>query len=578
MAETGKIYGMKKFLLTILVLLLGFFSWTIVVRAESCVGPAAGDSDSTLQAKIDECQKLIQISANATKPHEEKMNELQKEIDAIDANIKSLDLAIGVKKNQIALKEKDLDAKQTILESRVRDFYKKDYQSGLEYVLITLFGGENLGETVQSLGYRQNLIDQDKRAISTMVLEITSLANDKKKLEDTETWVAQKKTVLEATLAPIRDLVNRAKAYQSQMSATVGSLTARQQELIAARLGSLGLSRSAGISMACSDDRNIDPGFSPRLAFYTFGIPHRVGMNQFGAYGRAKSGQSYDQILRAYYNFDNYKDWDTGQKINVDGYGSFSLEDYTKRIYEVPNSWGDNGGMEALKAQAIAARSYALAYTNGGSGSICTTQDCQVFQPNDKGGNWDAAVDATRGKVMVVGGSAIKAWFSSTDGGYTHTSADIFGGGTSWTKNLLDANGSVGSVGDLQSRAYDRESTCFYNAQGWRVQYNKSAWLMASEVADIVNVILVSQYTNDWDSWDAGRVKSELQNHGVTPFNQITDVSMSFDWGWGRTTSVTLSGDAGSKTFDGKTFKDYFNVRAPANIAIVGPLFNIEKR
>ena len=40
---------------------------------------------------------------------------------------------------------------------------------------------------------------------------------------------------------------------------------------------------------------------------------------------------------------------------------SYTLEEYVKRIYEMPSSWGDQGGMEALKAQAVAARSYALA-------------------------------------------------------------------------------------------------------------------------------------------------------------------------------------------------------------------------
>lgn len=136
----------------------------------------------------------------------------------------------------------------------------------------------------------------------------------------------------------------------------------------------------------------------------------------------------------------------------------------------------------------------------------------------------------------------------------------------------------MGSLDDLKNRAYDRDSPCFYNAQGWRTQYNKSAWLKPDEVADIVNVIMLSSSTSDWDSWDAGKVRSELQSRGITPFNKIDNVSMNFDFGYGRTTSVTLSGDAGSKTFDGKTFKDYFNVRAPANIAIVGPLYNIEKR
>jgi len=64
---------------------------------------------------------------------------------------------------------------------------------------------------------------------------------------------------------------------------------------------------------------------------------------------------------------------------------------------------------------------------------------------------------------------------------------------------------------------------------------------------------------------------------GSSAFNTITDVSVGVDFGTGRTTTVTISGDAPSQTINGDDFKNYFNLRAPANIQIVGPLYNIEK-
>lgn len=67
-------------------------------------------------------------------------------------------------------------------------------------------------------------------------------------------------------------------------------------------------------------------------------------------------------MLKAYYGGGiEIKDHNPDVTINVEGYGAYTLEEYAKRIYEVPNGWGNQGGMEALKAQAIAARSYALA-------------------------------------------------------------------------------------------------------------------------------------------------------------------------------------------------------------------------
>lgn len=560
------------------ILATAFFLFTFCLLFSNFIF-AAGCSSSCPDNELDqcmaECQKLITLSVNATKPHEKTVALLEKDINAIDANMKILSGLIDKKKTMIEERSVKFADQQVLLESQVRDFYKKSWISPAEYFLATVFSHEEIGQTLVNLAYRQNLIDQQRRTIASLVVELSDLNMQKKKLEENQAWLAEKRENLKATLAPIRDLISRAKAYQSQLTQTLGNLSARQQALIAARLGSLNLSRSANISMACSDDRKIDPGFGMGFAFYTFGIPHRVGMNQFGAYGRAKEGQSYDQILRAYYNFDGYQEFEATIRVSDNGLNwSGSLEEYVKRIYEMPNHWP----MEALKAQAIAARSYALAYTNRGAGTICATQQCQVFKTEPKGGAWEQAVNETARKVMVVNGNPIKAWYSSTDGGYTYPSADVFGGSTSWTKNVRDANGDINSLSDLFSKAYDRESPCFYNAQGWRAEYNKSAWLKPEEVADIVNVTILAAYDGSADTYDAERVKSELRNRGQTPFNRIENVSLSFDLGYGRTASITFYGDAPSRTFDGKVFRDYFNVRAPANIAIVGPLYNVEKR
>lgn len=304
-------------------------------------------------------------------------------------------------------------------------------------------------------------------------------------------------------------------------------------------------------------------------------------MNQYGAYGRANTGQNHEAILQAY--FDNFN-FEVRPNINisVEGYGTMPLETYLLGIYEMPGSWP----IEALKAQAIAARSYALSYTNNGTKSICTTQSCQVYKGGNKGGNWEAAVRETEGKVMVSGGQVVTAWYASTSGGYTFTSADVGWNSTPWTKRLRDTTGGVGSFGDLNSSAFDKDSPCFYAAQGWRGEYGKSAWLKADEVADITNVILLARkdaslkqhlYQVDKpnpegaETWDADRVRQEL---GASAISSASSVSITgIDWGSGQTTQVTVNG----VSFSGIEWKDFFNLRAPANIQIVGPLFNVER-
>ncbi len=73
-------------------------------------------------------------------------------------------------------------------------------------------------------------------------------------------------------------------------------------------------------------------------------------------------------------------------------------------------------------------------------------------------------------------------------------------------------------------------------------------------------------------------MKSELRTRNITPFSNVSNISVSTDFSGGRVTSVNISGDAGGTSFDGSEFKDWFNLRAPSNIQIVGPLFNIEQK
>jgi peptidoglycan hydrolase-like amidase len=525
----------------------------------------------TLRIKADEIDDLgkILIKLNAD------LNSQTADYQELLQQLEEIKVKIILLGNQIKKGEEALTYQKELLNERVKSYYKNVNITSLS--LVDVFVSQNLSESLRKFFYQKSLVDEDKKTIIKVVLYI-------KNLEDQKTRLAALKIQVDRQT---QDLLEKI----SQTRQKIAELSARQQQLIAQKLASLNISRSAGSMGRCDSDltNNRDPGFSPRIAFFTYGVPNRVGMNQWGAYGRAKSGQGYEQILRAYYNFDELKGFDTNLKIKVDGYGEFSLEDYVKRIYEVPGDWP----AEVLKTQAVAARSYVLAYTNNGSGSICATENCQVFKTEPKGGAWEQAVNDTSGKAMAQGGNAIKAWFSSTHGGYVFASGEIGWSGTSWTKHATDTTGGVNNFSDLQNNAYDKESPWFYCDWGSRSEYNKTAWLRPSEVADIVNTILLAKrdssvgehlYQPDkpnpagTETWDAEKVKRELRSRGISPYNSITDISVSADFGFGRTTSVQLSGDAGSSSIDASEFKNWFNLRAPSNIQIVGPLFNAEKR
>ena len=553
--------------------------------AQSC-DPSCASMDEC-RDKIAKCQEAWSSMEKAKKPHADALKKMEADIAAFQSRIKGIEKELFKKEAAIAEGEKELEEIVLVASVRIRQFYMRTSSS---IPMLTLLSSTNIGSALRTYAYQQAVTSEDKKVITQTAMLVKELEDKKKKLEKEKGTLIVWQEDLDKRAVSVRKLVGEATAYQTKLSGIIASLTAQQQSFLAAKLAGLNLPTSLGAGpLFCTDDRKLDPGFRPAFAFFTFGIPHRVGMNQYGALGRAQAGQQYRDILNAYFaNFSIEKR--EGMRIKVQGYGEMGLEDYLLGIYEMPGEWP----IEALKAQVVAARSYALSYTNNGANEICTTQACQVYKGGNKGGNWESAVRATTGEVMVSGAETVKGWYSSTDGGYTFSSGDVWGSDKSWTKRTRDTNGDVGSFSDLLSKAYDRDSPCFYAAQGWRSEFGKSAWLKSEEVADIANVILLSKadsgtrehlYQQDKpnpggkETWGRDKVKDELRSRNITPYNSVSDVSASgVDFGVGRTTQVSVSGDAGSTSFDGAEFKDFFNLRAPANIQIVGPLFNVEKK
>lgn len=560
---------LKKWVILLVILMTLFFS-TLVFA----------DDLAEVEKQLTEVRTLLEQSKRATEPLEENLRLIEEKIFGIENQIKIIEAEVEKKKQEIDLGEKDLIKQKAIIDERARSYYKQS--RGYLGNLLSIVLSKNLPQASRLFLYQQQGLQRDRDTIIKIAFFIRTTEERKTNLEQEQTRLAGLKKELDQEKTYFGAEVAKAKNYQSGLEQKIAELSAKQQQLVAQRLASLNIPRSAGTSLrGCSDDRGINPGFSPRFALFTYGAPHRNGLNQYGAWGRAKSGQNEEEILQAYYpNFSLTKDYDRNASVNVDGYGVFNIEDYVKRIYEVPDSWTDNN-LAVLKAQAVAARSYALNSMQR-NGSICTTERCQVFKPDPKGGNWEQAVNATAGWVLLDGGNPAFSQYASTHGGYILNLSKFDG-----------RDGNPSNFGELNERAYDKDSPWFYCDWGYRGQYQNTAWLTSGELADIVNVILLVRrepsvteklYQTDkphpygGEIWNEERVKQELRAKGISSFNSINSVSVSVDFGSGKTTSLSFSGDAGSTSFTGEEFKSWFNLRAPANIQIVGPLYNVEQR
>src|SRR3954453_2623708 len=201
----------------------------------------------------------------------------------------------------------------------------------------------------------------------------------------------------------------------------------------------------------------------------------------------APPSDDHTEMLQACQNDGKFR-WYRGNLLAAEGdkaqhlVNSTPIESYLRGVVprESPASWGDLGGgagMNALKAQAVAARSYAFA-ENRHSGWVpatktCDTTSCQVYGGNAlfdgsfhalEDARSDQAVQATAGQVRNLNNAVARTEFSSSTGGFTAggTFPAVVDDGDSvpeannpnhdWTANVpVSAIEAAYSVGSLQA-------------------------------------------------------------------------------------------------------------------------------
>lgn len=104
---------------------------------------------------------------------------------------------------------------------------------------------------------------------------------------------------------------------------------------------------------------------------------------------------------------------------------TMDMDEYLKGV--LPREMGPGSPLEALKAQAVAARCYAARakrHLHEGA-DICTTTHCQVWSPTHYD-DTDRAVEETRGVVATYDNKIIRAYYFGHCDGHTRNSEDVW--------------------------------------------------------------------------------------------------------------------------------------------------------
>lgn len=104
------------------------------------------------------------------------------------------------------------------------------------------------------------------------------------------------------------------------------------------------------------------------------------------------------------------------------------VDQYVKGV--IPNESPPSWPQSELRAQAVAARSFALTVDVGGNGfGLYSDTRSQVYEGlASETATTNAAADATRGQVVMYGGEIAETYFSACSGGHTESVQNVFFG------------------------------------------------------------------------------------------------------------------------------------------------------
>ena len=198
------------------------------------------------------------------------------------------------------------------------------------------------------------------------------------------------------------------------------------------------------------------------------------------------------------------------QADSITAINHVDLEQYLYSVVgaEAVSSWP----LEALKAQAVAARSYALYKRNTEANSfydVDTTVGTQVYKGLDSEyTTTHEAVNGTLGQIMTYNNEVILAAFHSSSGGHTENVEDIWSSPLPYLRAVID---------------YDQQSPVF-------------EWQQVIPVTEIQNLVA-----------GIGIIRG-LKPLQMTPY--------------GRIVTMEVMGDRGSATVSGTTLRQALDLRS----------------
>lgn len=238
-------------------------------------------------------------------------------------------------------------------------------------------------------------------------------------------------SALALTNAPLTTGNNRSGMVRVYLS-SLGSPTTVQLTLD----GSYTVQGGSGKGFSRGSKMTVKMNASTGLITYTCGSGDAVSVGQSFTLRRHESnGENGIRIAQSrmpnnlYPGDVTFTSRSSGSKYKLYVIVTVFMEDYLYGV--LPYEMGDASGLEALKAQAVAARTYTMRAMDAAANALYdlvdTTSD-QTYNGTPSGDqNCKTAVDKTRGIVLKNGSALTATYYTSTNGGQTESVKNIWG-------------------------------------------------------------------------------------------------------------------------------------------------------
>jgi SpoIID/LytB domain protein len=387
------------------------------------------------RARIAELSKTASDLQSELRPLEAEQTKIQNQINELQNQISELDELL----NQY---EEILEESRQEIRQRINYLYKLTYKSPNSIFTEDGDFEKFFDDKLQT----DFAIEESKKIIKELYEKVQQ--NKKIRLESEESLKASQliKEEVDAKVAELKKKIaennralSNAQKINTELNNQVRFLSADLQKLLNEEASRLNSNPQAG-------QKALSPGqyfFAGRGRDLVEG--HGLGMSQWGAFGMAQQGWTYDRILTFYYTDTNIGDYIEPEKIYVtdkrnlyppeaNARGYLTIDEYLSGIGEVPNSWPD----EAVKAQVVAARTYVMGTCgNQKECTICGTASCQVYLG---GLGKKPFVEQTKGKVILYNGAPIVAYYSASHRGKSSTVCGVWSSFNSQGQSTCTSN------------------------------------------------------------------------------------------------------------------------------------------